>query len=212
MIPGYHSEDVVRDWLEAIRPGVEPSESLVAELTESWAPNTLKQVFTTVMSLGKAAGRLGETMALLGHQEAAFRRLREEIGIPRAAPPDALPRVAVVLQEGQDWWTPGEWVPDIIDRAAGHDVLRAGGDPIAKLRPDQLEEAALDHVFVLTASGKPEGLADAFAITGADVHVIDRPERWLIPGPGLPHAVFEAASYVHGVSSIFSGPDEFQSH
>ena len=69
-MPGYVSEEVIRDWLKAIQPGVEPSDSLVAELASAWAPKTLKHVLAGVMSLGKAAGRLGETMALLGHQEA----------------------------------------------------------------------------------------------------------------------------------------------
>jgi hypothetical protein len=61
MMLHFQAEDVVRTWLEAICPSDEPSDSFVAERASEWAPATLKQIFTSVMSLGKAAGRLGES-------------------------------------------------------------------------------------------------------------------------------------------------------
>lgn len=191
------------DWLQAL--GAEGSD--VADASEAvgaFAPKTLKQVFTGVMALGKAAGRLGETMALLGHQEAAFRALRKEIGIPRAAPPSALPRVAVLLQSQNAWWSPGGWVPDIVDRAAGFDVMRKSGDPTVPLDHTEVAAAAPDHVFVLSAAGEEVIKPDLPSDWNPAVHIISPAAHWLAPGPDLPRAVFETASYLHGISGVFS--------
>jgi ABC-type Fe3+-hydroxamate transport system substrate-binding protein len=212
MMLHFQAEDVVRTWLEAICPSDEPSDSFVAERASEWAPATLKQVFTSVMSLGKAAGRLGETMLILGQQEASLRQLREKIGIPRAAPPHVLPRVAVV-QESQDMlWSPGGWIPDIIDRAAGLDVLRESGDPTVPLDHAKLASAAPDHVFVLSDREGEPTIPPGLSEFNVRIHCIGYPERWVIPGPDLPQAIFEVASYLHGNSSIFSVPADHQSH
>ncbi|MGB0651346.1 MAG: hypothetical protein ACPGQT_10615 [Rhodothermales bacterium] len=198
------SEKVVRAWLEVISPGVELPSELVSDLSLNWRPVRLKEVFTSVLSLGKATGRLGEAMVLLGHQEAAFRQLRDEIGIPRAAPLDVLPRAAVVFESKGTWWSPGGWIPDILDRAAGRDVLRASGDPNAPLDQAQLVSAEPEHVFVLAESGVGVQGPECLEGMATRIHRIDLPERWLIPGPRLPFSIFEAASCLHGVSSVFS--------
>ena len=200
-----------RTWLKAVSC---PDEDLddVIESALPFAPATLKQVLTGVMDLGRRAGRLGETMALLGHQEAEFRRLREAIGIPRAAPPSNLVPVAVLVRTSAGWVAPGGWVPDILDRAAGRDVLNESGARTRSVRLEQLGVAGPDHIFILDPiSQQTDGtkaqhveIVNASGLNPDHVHVISPSDSWLSPVPELPHAIFDAASRLHGFSAVFS--------
>ncbi len=163
-------------------------------------PSTLKQVLTAVMDLGRRAGRLGEVMTLLGHQEAALKRLREDVGIPRAAPPSDLVPAAVILRTPSGWMAPGGWVPDLLDRAAGRDVLCQSGSAPRSVDSAVLEAADVRHLFLMT--GEEEGLA-GLDISGAIIHRVAAPADWLQPGPRLVHAIFDAASRMHGISEVF---------
>jgi hypothetical protein len=185
--------DAARAWLDALGCPDQDQDAVLAE-APPFAPTTLKQVFTGVMDLGKRAGRLGETMALLGRQEAAFRHLREELGIPRAAPPEDLVP-AIVLQSTPDGWIhPGRWIPDILDRAAGRDVMLRSGEP-SRIAGNGPWGGSPVHVFVLGGGEVVEGSA---------LHRVD-PTDWLTPGPWLPRVIFEAASCLHGKSLSFPG-------
>ena len=180
----------------------------VIETAPAFAPLTLKQILTGVMDLGRRAGRLGETMALLGHQEAEFRRLREEIGIPRAAPPSSLVPAAVLVKTAEGWMAPGGWVPDILDRVAGRDVLGESGAPPRPFRLEELECAGADHIFIqLEKSGFRASLEEVLAASGLPpekVHGIKPDNTWLEPTPLLPRVIFEAASRLHGFSAVLS--------
>ena len=185
--------EAARAWLDAL--GCPTPDAILAE-APPFAPQTLKQVFTGVMDLGKRAGWLGETMALLGKQEAAFRHLREELGIPRAAPPEDLVP-AIVLQSTPDGWVhPGLWIPDILDRAAGRDSMLRSGEASRSAGNGPWEGSPV-HVFLLGGEPAPDGLAE-----GSIVHRVEE-AQWLTPGPQLPLAIFEAASCLHGKSLTF---------
>jgi len=195
---GIWHEESMR-WLSALGCSGDKARE-IASAAPAFAPVTLKQVFTAVMDLGRRAGRLGETMALLGHQEAEFRRLREELGIPRAAPPSSLESAAVLVLTDEGWTAPGGWVPDILDRAAGHDVLNDSGAPPRSVSPSDLTGAGARHLFIIAPSdGQPEVDPDM-----VQVHRIRNADAWLRPGPGLPRAVFDAASRMHRISAVFS--------
>ncbi|MDE2995160.1 MAG: hypothetical protein OXT73_00260 [Bacteroidota bacterium] len=201
LLPGLsgHRDNAARAWLAAL--GCSETEvDAVLESGVRFEPNTLKQVFAGVMRLGRAAGRLGETMELLGRQEAAFRHLREEIGIARAAPPQTLMPAAVLVRNGDGWWLPGGWIPDVLDRAAGRDVMQISG---AEPRPlvSWPRTVSPRFLFVLTSSPLPEDLPAVPA--ACSIETAD-PSCWLSPGPGLVHAVFEAASCMHGSTAVFS--------
>lgn len=207
-IPGGVSAwpEAAESWLETLGCSTIERKRVLAE-APLFAPATLKQVFTAVMDLGRRAGRLGETMALLGHQEAEFHRLRTDIGIPRAAPPDALIPAAVIIRTSSGWMAPGGWVPDLLDRAAGLDVLNESGMAPAPVSPQQALESGAQHLFVLTSvSEEPDSPVADFASSMPEdgIHIIEEVSVWLSPGPGLPHAVFEAASRMHGLSAVFS--------
>lgn len=183
--------DAARAWLEAL--GCPDPEAIQAE-APPFAPRTLKQVFTAVMDLGKRAGRLGETMALLGRQEAAFRHLREELGIPRAAPPDDLVPAIVLQSTPEGRIHPGLWIPDILDRAAGLDLMLKSGEPSRSAGNGPWGGSPV-HVFLL---------GEGDFVEGPEVHRVD-PSDWLTPGPWLPRVIFEAASCLHGKSLTFPG-------
>ena len=183
-------------WLRQL--GCDEEEALtVLESAPPFSPSTLKQVFTGVMDLGRRAGRLGETMALLGHQEAAFRQLRESIGIPRAAPPAALVPSLVLLHSADGWQIPGGWIPDLLDRAAGRSLGVSSGDVPRPFPQENPFDSDPKVVFII---GSPP---DDGALPFVEVCPVRTAEDWLVPGPGLMHAVFEAASRMHCTPDLF---------
>lgn len=191
-----------REWLEAIGCPAEGIEDVMASMPP-FSPRTLKQVFTAVLGMGRRVGRLGDTMALLAHHEAALRRLRDEIGIPRAAPPAQLASAAMVVDTQDGLVVPGGWVPDLLDRAAGFSILNPSGASPLMTDLDTLRARRAQHLFIVL---RQDGGADAssFDFPGVSLHPITDAGAWLTPGPGLTRAIFEAASRMHGVSSVFS--------
>lgn len=193
--------DDAADWLRSLGCAASDiQETLVS--APPFSPATLKQVLTAVMDLGRRAGRLGEVMALLGHQEAALRRLRDDVGIPRAAPPSDLVAAAVIVRTPSGWRAPGGWVPDLLDRAASRDVLCQPGSAPRSVDPVLLEAAGIHHLFLMTAGEEEEGLS-GIDVSGAIIHRVAAPADWLQPGPRLAHAIFDAASRMHGISAVF---------
>ncbi len=207
-LPGHPGSwpEAQQDWLQVLdASGYQP------DAERPFQPQTLKQVFTQVMDLGRRAGRLAQVMAFLGHQEARFRQLREQIGIERAAPPEDLSPVAVVVETPSGWFAPGGWVPDIIDRAAGRDVLNTSGGEPREVDLPALSTMSIAHLFVLSGSdaerrSQIEGIRELDGKEASfEVHVVRKPLIWLHPGPKLASAVFEAASRIHDRPDLFSG-------
>ena len=107
----------------------------------TFAGTTLESVLADIAFLAGALGRADAGQRLLASLRERMRRVHERLksaGAPR-------PRVAVI-----EWTDPvyaaGHWVPDLVRRAGGHDVLAQAGDvsrvvtaaEVAAARPDLL--------------------------------------------------------------------------
>jgi hypothetical protein len=162
---------------------------------QEWNPQTLKQISTHVLALGKASGQAMAAMRVLAEIEVSLKRLRDRIGIARNAPPDVLTRVTALMSmdsgDGATWVSPGKWVPDIIDRAAGFDPLHANHSGDRVVSASELISYRLDHIILLDNA--------PFSFDGVPVHRVQTPGNWLGSGPGVFDAIFEAAFILHGI-------------
>ncbi|GEM_PF-1303144 len=179
------------------------------DVISHFTPQTLKQVVAGVLSMGRHAGLLNQAMERLARQEAQLRHLRERIGIERTAVPADLPTAIALVWTGKQWIAPGRWVPDLLDRAAAFDPLHQVDTSDIEVTEGVLSgiRGRVDHAFLMGTKsnyalpGEADGLAHYLA--DCQLHHITEPEHWLLPGPGVLHAIFDAASRMHGFTDLF---------
>lgn len=173
-------------WLELLE--IDPGSA--RDLLADWNPETLKQIGTGAMSFAKKGGRFVEVMQTLAGIETRLKRLRDGLGISRKAPSGILPRATVVFKDEGKWISPGDWIPDILDRAAAFDPIHSTHKGERSVSEKDLIAARLDHILVLGS--------DTLYVEGVAVHHSLRRDLWLTPGPSVFDAVFEIARIIHG--------------
>lgn len=103
-------------------------------------PSRLDDVWTDVERIGDALGRRPQAAAL-----AHRLRARTE---PLATPPSAPPRVLCL-----EWFDPpfiaGHWVPDMVERAGGRDVLGVAGEPGYRCDWDRIVASDPDLIVLM---------------------------------------------------------------
>jgi len=194
--------DSARAWLAQFGNDHPLSDNLVTRVN-AFAPQSLKQVFTSALALASEAGCLDGAMHEMGHREAELRRLRDVLGIPRTAPLESLPTALVILPSDEGFMAPRRWVPDVLDRAAVQDVMarpdHAAGDEadIMLLETTTLAELEVQHVLLIGAGAERHAESVAALIPTCQVHIDTEANRWLEPGPELTRVIFETASRIH---------------
>ena len=112
------------------------------------SPATLADLFTDILAVGKATGRLAEARELVARLHARINSLACRVGTL----PDR-PRVAVI-----EWLDPpmaaGNWVPEMVRLAGGVDVLGKPGDHSHWITWDDVAAADPD-VVILVPCGFP---------------------------------------------------------
>ncbi len=91
----------------------------------NWHPQTLKQISTHALALGKASGQPLVMMKWVADIEIKLKLLRDRIGISRKAGNSELVRSTVLVKRPNEWVSLGKWIPDILDRAAAFDPIHA---------------------------------------------------------------------------------------
>ena len=106
-------------------------------------PSTVLDVIDDVVRIGDAAGRSAE-----GHRLAAHLRDRLETVHTRIQTISHRPRVVCI-----EWLSPlyiaGHWVPEMVQRAGGQDVLAQPGSPSRIVTWDEILAAAPDILIVM---------------------------------------------------------------
>lgn len=160
-----------------------PTRPRVVTLT----PTTLPEVLQDILRVGEATGRLKAAEALVAELEARVR------GVERAVRGAPRPRVACL-----EWLQPpmhaGHWVPDMVARAGGLDVLGERGQHARTIAWGQLAEARPD-VLVLMPCG-----FDAARAASEGAALLARPEL-----KGLP-AAREGRVFAVDANAHFSRP------
>jgi iron complex transport system substrate-binding protein len=156
-------------------------------------PHSLDGVFREIEIVGAAAGRPEAARRLLADLRRRVHAVEQAVrpargrGAGRSSPPRVL---------CMEWLDPpfcgGHWMPELVERAGGRDVLGRPGRPSFRIAWDAITAAAPD-VVVLTVCGfdVPRTLAELPAVTA-------RPEWRALP------AVRAGEVYVTDGSSFFS--------
>jgi iron complex transport system substrate-binding protein len=158
-------------------------------------PHTLDEVLESIVTLGRATGRLVSADSLVSDQ---WRRLdvvrRKTAGRPR-------PRV-MFMEWTDPPFTPGHWIPEMIEIAGGQPLLARSGEKSRRVSWEHVHAADPDVVIVAPCGYDRVGsqrLADELVATGAlpsgvPVHAVDANASWARPGTRLPDGVEELAT------------------
>ncbi len=167
-------------------------------------PRTLEDVWNDIITVGKAAGRSEQA-------EAVVAGLRTRVNAVERAVAGASTRPRVLCLE---WLDPpfigGHWVPEMVERAGGKDVLGQAGQPgyrgdwkgIMQSQPDvivimpcgyHLREASEQF----RSTHFPPGWKDLLAVNEGRVFVVDASSYFSRPGPRLAGGVELLAHMIH---------------
>ena len=173
------SEDDVR----ALASQLSPSPSVV-----TLGASTLEGVFTDIATIAEALDLQAESDRLLTALRTRMRRVHNVLAASRAP----RPRVAVI-----EWTDPpfaaGHWVPEMIHRAGGADVLAVPGQHSREVTWDMVTDAAPEVVLVAPCGYGVERAADEARILLGTSEWLQRRTVWAVdavslvsqPGPGL---------------------------
>jgi iron complex transport system substrate-binding protein len=166
-------------------------------------PHSLADVCGDIRSVARATGRTGQGSVLIGEFERAVADVEEAVaGLPR-------PRVACL-----EWLDPpyaaGHWVPEMVARAGGMDVLGHAGEPSFRVEWETILTAQPD-VIVLMPCGYslnqvakefrdlplPEGWHDIPAVRNGRVFLVEASGYFSRPGPRLAAGMAILADAIH---------------
>ena len=169
--------------VRALAATLSPSPSVV-----TLAATTLEGVFTDIATVAEALGQANEGERLLASLRARMRRVHNVLSSARAP----RPRVAMI-----EWTDPpfaaGHWVPEMVRRAGGADVLAVAGQHSREVTWEMVVDAAPGViVFAPCGYGIDRAAEEGRALLGSDdwferrtVWAVDAATLVSQPGPGL---------------------------
>ncbi len=161
-------------------------------------PHTLDDVFASIETLGKATGHEHEAAALVAGQRERLAAVRARVA--------GLPRPRVMLLEWTDPpYSPGHWVPEMIEAAGGEPLLGTAGAKSVRVTWEAIHAAEPDVVVAAPCGYDLAGarrLADELVASGrlpagVPVHAVDANAAWARPGTRLIDGVEELAALLH---------------
>jgi iron complex transport system substrate-binding protein len=177
------------------------------------APHSIEGILNSISTVGAYAEAEYEAVGLV-------EQLRERLGRIDAAPV-APPRRVVVLEQLDPLLTSGRWVPEMVRRAGGWDVLGREGEPSAVTAWERLREVE-PEVLVLAlratdAAGAETALARARlprwfdelqAVRGGGFFAVDGHGLFARPGPRVIEGVAVLAELLEPEVFADTGPVE----
>jgi iron complex transport system substrate-binding protein len=154
----------------------------------SLTPHTLADVWNDIRRVGEATHRAREAQSLAIALEQRISAIEA-----RAARAASRPRV-LCLEWLDPYYVGGHWVPEMVAKAGGEDVLGHCGKPSFRVSAEQIAESRADVIVVM-----PCGYAKDRVV--AECHVEDFPAAW----NELP-AVRERRIFAVDANSYFSRP------
>ncbi|MGB0099503.1 MAG: cobalamin-binding protein [Nocardioides sp.] len=161
-------------------------------------PHTVDEVLASILTLGRATGRLSEATDLVASQRSRLAAVRARVA--------GRTRPRVMLLEWTDPpYAPGHWVPEMIEAAGGECLLGRTGAKSERVSWEAVHEAAPDLVVVAPCGYDLAGaqlLADDLVASGVlppgvPVHAVDANAAWARPGTRLVDGVEELAAVLH---------------
>jgi iron complex transport system substrate-binding protein len=170
-------------------------------------PYTLDEVFESILTLGRATGRLDAATALVEAQRARLEAVRARVA--------GRPRPRVMLLEWTDPpYAPGHWMPEMIEAAGGDPLLGTPGarservtwEAVAATRPDLVVAAPCGFDLASATRLGDELAASGVLPPGVPVHAVDANAAWARPGTRLVDGVEELAAVLHPTGPGFPTP------
>ncbi len=154
----------------------------------SLTPHTLADVWEDIRRVGEATHRAREAQSLAIALEQRIAAIEA-----RAARAATRPRV-LCLEWLDPYYVGGHWVPEMVAKAGGEDVLGRAGQPSFRVSAGQIAESRADVIVVMPCGYEKERVA-------AECRVEDFPADW----SDLP-AMRERRIFAVDANSYFSRP------
>ncbi len=167
-------------------------------------PKTLADVWHDVLTVGAATGKATEARALAAE-------LERRVAAVEAAVAGTRERPRVLCMEWLDPpYTGGHWVPEMVARAGGSDLLGRAGEPSFRVRWEEILAARPEVIVVMpcgyhleqvkqqfAATRLPAGWGDLPAVRNGRVFAVDASSYFSRPGPRLATGVEILARAIH---------------
>jgi iron complex transport system substrate-binding protein len=154
----------------------------------SLTPHTLADVWEDIRRVGEATHRAREAQSLAIALEQRISAIEA-----RAARAELRPRV-LCLEWLDPYYVGGHWVPEMVAKAGGEDVLGLAGTPSFRVSVEQIAKSRADLIVVMPCGYTKQRVA-------AECHVEDFPAGWR----DLP-AMRERRIFAVDANSYFSRP------
>jgi iron complex transport system substrate-binding protein len=165
-------------------------------------PHTLDEVLESILTLGRATGRLAAAERLVADQRSRLDAVRRASG--------GAPRPRVMFLEWTDPpFSPGHWIPEMVEATGGEPVLANPGAKSERVTWEAVHAAEPD-VFVVAPCGFDrdgcQRLADDLVAggllpAGVPVLAVDANASWARPGTRLADGVEELAGLLAPVTA-----------
>lgn len=173
-------------------------------------PHSLADVCADIRAVGGATGRTTEAQRVVAEFESGVAAVEQMTG------GRGRPRVLCL-----EWLDPpyvaGHWVPEMVARAGGIDVLGQAGKPSFRIDWDAVRAARPEVIVVMPcgyslASAQeefrnlalPGGWNDLPAVKEGRVFVVEASGYFSRPGPRLPDGLAILASAIHSTEQMFN--------
>ena len=167
-------------------------------------PHDLADVWRDILTVGDATGRTAEARALVAQLEERVANVERAV-----AGVTFRPRVACL-----EWLDPfycgGHWVPDMVARAGGQDVLGRLGEPSFRVSTEQIFAARPDVILAMPCGYSADQAAEAYsrkqfpdgwnelpAVREGRVFAMDASGYFSRPGPRLADGVEILSTVIH---------------
>ena len=167
-------------------------------------PHSLRDVWDDVRKVGDSTQRRREAQAL-------SITLEQKVAAIEARAAQATTRPRVLCVEWLDpYYVGGHWVPEMVAKAGGQDVLGRAGEPSFRVTAEEIEETGAEIIIVMPcgfgveravseyrAAKFPDGWLELPAVREGRVFAIDANSYSARPGPRLADGVAIMAHIFH---------------
>ncbi len=169
----------------------------------SLTPHSLEDVWDDIRKIGEATGRRRDAQGL------AITRQQTVAAIEMKVANAPRPRV-LCLEWMEPFYIAGHWVPEMVVKAGGEDVLGRAGEPSFRATAEQIAETAAEIILVMPCGYSSRRAAAEFSFKGLSsnwgglpairdqrVFAVDANSYFSRPGPRLSDGVELLAHLFH---------------